>query len=374
MTKLLTMLGTRPEIIKLSPLIPLLQTQFEHVLVHSGQHYSYEMDAQFFEELELPAPAYTLNVGSAPHGEQTARMLARLEPIMLDEQPDLVVVQGDTNTTLAGALVAAKQNIQVAHIEAGCRSFNRAMPEELNRVLVDHMATLRLAPDQRALDHLRAEGLDGLLVGSTAIDACERSRGVLWRSRILETLELVPGAYLALTLHRAENTDPAVLPGIVAALAALAKQHVIVCPLHPRTRAALAAQGQTLPPQLRVCPPLGYIDTLRLVADARALLTDSGGLQEEAAVLGTPALVLRRETEWQELVDSGFHTLASNTPQSILAAAAQVLRPDYLASLRAQPPRMHGGASERIVAALTNYLHATEGTRQPRVALPAGSR
>jgi UDP-N-acetylglucosamine 2-epimerase len=351
MATVLTVLGTRPEITKLSPLIPLLRERFNHVLVHSGQHYSYEMDARFFEELELPLPDHALNVGSGFHGAQTARMLAGLEPILLDLRPAVVVVQGDTNTTFAGALAAAKLQIPVAHIEAGCRSFNRAMPEELNRVLVDHMASLLFAPDAGALAHLAAEGLAGpqvQLVGSTAIDACERGARLAHRSTILEQLELSEGGYLALTLHRAENTEPAVLPGILAALAELAERHTIVFPIHPRTEAALRAQGLSLPPRLRVCAPLGYIDTLRLVGAAQALLTDSGGLQEEAAVLGTPALILRNETEWQELVEAGLHTLAGNQRATILATAAQALAPAQLAAARRRPLNLRRGAAQQI--------------------------
>lgn len=361
MAKVLTMLGTRPEIIKLSPLVPLLQEHFDHVLVHSGQHYSYEMDARFFAELDLPRPGYTLNVGSATHGEQTARMLSRLEPILLAERPDVVLVQGDTNTTLAGALCAAKLQIAVVHVEAGCRSFNRAMPEEQNRILVDHIASLLCAPDRAAVHQLLAEGIPAervALVGSTAVDACERARPLAERSTILDQLELEAGAYLALTLHRAENTTPAILPGLVEALAELAESYPIVFPAHPRTLAALETQSLALPPGLRLCPPLGYLDMLRLVGAARALLTDSGGLQEEAAVLGTPALILRNETEWRALVDAGFHTLAGNTPASIRAAAAWALRPERLAALRGRSPEPCRGASVHICALVSEVAAA----------------
>jgi UDP-N-acetylglucosamine 2-epimerase (non-hydrolysing) len=363
MATILTVLGTRPEIIKLSPLIPLLAEQFNHVLVHSGQHYSFAMDARFFEELALPTPDFALNVGSAAHGEQTARMLSRLEPILLDARPDAVVVQGDTNTTLAGALAAAKLQIPVVHVEAGCRSFNRAMPEELNRVTVDHLATLLCAPDAAAVGHLRAEGIAGrrvALVGSTAVDACLRARGLAERSQVLERFGLAPGAYLALTLHRAENTTPETLPGILAALAELATAEPIVFPVHPRTAAALAAQNLALPPGVIACEPLGYLDTLRLVGEARALLTDSGGLQEEAAVLGTPALILRRETEWQELVDAGVHTLAGNTPATISAAAARALDPASLARARQRPTGLRPGASRQICDLVAGLVGVTE--------------
>lgn len=366
MATVLTLLGTRPEIIKLSPLIPLLAERFTHVLVHSGQHYSYDLDARFFAELDLPAPDHALNVGSANHGEQTARMLSRLEPILLAVQPDAVVVQGDTNTTLAGALAAAKLHIPVVHVEAGCRSFNRAMPEELNRVVVDHLAALLCAPDAASVGHLRAEGIaDGrvAMVGSTAIDACERARPLAARATILEQLGLAPGSYLALTLHRAENTTPEILPGMLAALAELAAAEPIVFPVHPRTAAALKAQALSLPAGVIPCEPLGYLDTLRLVGAARALLTDSGGLQEEAAVLGTPALILRRETEWQSLVEAGFHTLAGNTPATILPAAARALTPDALAAARQRPSGLHRGASRRICDLVADLVAASEQTR-----------
>ena len=359
MFRVLTMLGTRPEIIKLSPLIPLLCERFEHLLVHSGQHYSYEMDARFFAELDLPDPDITLNVGSASHGEQLARMLARFEPILLEWQPDAVVVQGDTNTTLAGGLAAAKLNIPVVHVEAGCRSFNRAMPEELNRVIVDHLSSLLCAPDIRSVDHLRAENIPNsqiAMVGSTAIDACTRNRQFIGQSRILTDLQLTPGDYLVLTLHRAENTVPELLPGILAALHALAADHTIIFPVHPRTAAAITAQGLQVSSHIRMCAPLGYIDMLRLLSAARAALTDSGGLQEEAAVLGVPTLILRNETEWQKLVDAGIHTLAGNRPASIRMAARVALSNEGLNIARSRPLRLASGASERICALIADLL------------------
>jgi UDP-N-acetylglucosamine 2-epimerase (non-hydrolysing) len=362
MATILTVLGTRPEIVKLSPLIPLLQERFDHLLVHSGQHYSEELDARFFAELALPAPDFALGVGSAAHGEQTARMLSRLEPILLEARPDAVVVQGDTNTTLAGGLVAAKLQIPVVHVEAGCRSFNRAMPEELNRVLVDHLATLLCAPDAAAVRHLRAEGISGprvALVGSTGVDACVRARPLAAASTVLERLGVEQGGYLACTLHRAENTTAAVLPGLLVALGALAAAEPIVFPVHPRTAAAMRAQGLALPPGVIGCDPLGYLDMLRLLGEARALLTDSGGLQEEAAVLGTPALILRRETEWHALVEAGIHTLAGITPDEILACADWALRPAFLSRARTRGG-LQQGASLRIAALIGTLVEHGE--------------
>lgn len=359
MTKVLTFLGTRPEIIKLSPLIPLLCERFDHVLVHSGQHYSQTMDSIFFSDLRLPAPDSMLAVGSANHGEQTARMLARLEPILLEQRPDLVLVQGDTNTTLAGALAAAKLGIPVAHLEAGCRSFNRRMPEELNRTVVDHLATLLLVPDETARQNLLAEGRPAqqiALIGSTAIDAVRRNQIFAEHATILEQMELQPGTYLVLTLHRAENTLPERLPEILQAIAEIGQEHTIVFPVHPRTAQALREQGLKLPTHIRACEPLGYLDTLKLVGNASALLTDSGGLQEEAAVLGTPALIMRNETEWRYLVDANVHMLIGNSYQSIRAGAQRWLQPEALAHLRAAEIPIWPGASARAQDAIEHYL------------------
>lgn len=359
MKRVLTFIGTRPEIIKVSPIIPLLGERFRHILVHSGQHYSYEMDAIFFQELNLPTPDYTIAVGSAAHGEQTARMLSRLEPILQDESPAAIVVQGDTNTTLAGGLCAAKLGIPVVHLEAGCRSFNRTMPEELNRVVVDHLSNLLLAPDEDARTNLLNEGLppDRIhITGSSVIDACLRSRTFATRSTILERLALTPGNYLALTMHRAENTAPDRLPGIVAALNELAQDYPIAFPIHPRTAAALAQQGLTLVPQIHVCDPLGYLDTLHLVENAQALLTDSGGLQEEAAALGTPAFILRNETEWRYLVESGVHLLIGNQYEGILTGVRSALTPERLRALRAIEAPVVPGASKRVVDLIADYL------------------
>lgn len=357
--KILTFMGTRPEIIKLSPLIPLLRERFEHVLVHSGQHYSYQMDAVFFRELQLPPADHTLAVGSGSHGEQTARMLMGLEPILLAEKPDMVLVQGDTNTTLAGGLAAAKLGIPVAHLEAGCRSFNRAMPEELNRVVVDHLSTLLLAPDEAARQNLLSEGLPAdrtVLCGSSSIDAVLRNRQFAAGATILERMEVVPGSYLALTLHRAENTAAEKLPGVVRALNEVAERHPIVFPIHPRTAASVQQQGLSLSPNIRVCEPLGYLDTLQLVGSARALLTDSGGLQEESAALGTPALILRNETEWRYLVDAGVHLLIGNGYEDLRDGLAAALDPEQLAALRAAEAPLWPGASERACEAIAAYF------------------
>jgi UDP-N-acetylglucosamine 2-epimerase (non-hydrolysing) len=353
--KLLTLLGTRPEIIKLSPLLPLLDQRFAHTVVHSGQHYSYEMDARFFEELGLRAPDRAMAVGSGTHGAQTASMLSRLEPLLFELEPDVVLVQGDTNTTLAGALCAAKLGIPVVHLEAGGRAFDRLMPEELNRVVVDHLAALLLAADHVALRNLHAEGLKGdhvHVIGSTAIDAVQNVQARLDSSDVIARLGLTPGGFVVVTAHRAGNTVPAVLPGLLQALGEIALRHTLVWPLHPRTRAAMVEQGLAMPAGILVTEPLGYLDTLALVRGAQALLTDSGGLQEESAVLGTPTLILRFETEWEYLVDAGVHQLVGNTVEAIRAGAERWLSADGLAKIRATPAPIRPGAAARAVEAI----------------------
>lgn len=356
---ILTVLGTRPEITKLSPVLPLLDERFTHVVVHSGQHYSYELDRAFFDELALRTPDHALAVGSAAHGEQTARILSRLEPILLRTRPDAVIVQGDTNTTLGGGLCAAKLGIPVIHLEAGARSFDRSMPEEMNRVVVDQVSALMLAADAIAERNLHREGLPPervVVIGSTAIDAVVLQRDRLAQSDVLARLGLKPREYVAVTLHRAANTEPDVLPGLLQALDDLAKTRRVVFPLHPRTVGAMKAQGLRLPESILATDPLGYLDMLRLVDQAEALLTDSGGLQEESAVLGTPTLILRFETEWQYLTDAGVHKLVGNTRESVGNGIATWLRPDALAAIRATPAPIKTGAACRSIDALERFL------------------
>ncbi len=358
--KLITVVGTRPELIKLSPVIPLLAERFEHRLVHSGQHYSFAMDAIFFEELRLPAPDYRLDVGSASQAVQTARILERFEPVLAAERPDAVVVLGDTNTTLASALTAAKLHIPCVHLEAGCRSFNRAMPEEINRVLTDHIAAWLFAPGERERAHLLAEGIPAdriHVVGSTAIDACRRNQALAFTRPLLDELGVAPSSYLLLTLHRAENTTPDVLRGIMEAIHTLAESWPIVFPIHPRTREVLrtlqdGAPGLCLHPHIRLIEPVGYLDILHLITHAHAVLTDSGGLQEEAAALGAPLLVVRQETEWTYLVEAGAAFLVGNTPAAILETALPVLRQGKTA-FKPVDTTSQQGAAERIVDILT---------------------
>lgn len=373
MTKVLTVLGTRPEIIKLSPLLPLLEERFDHVLVHSGQHYSYVMDGIFFEELHLPPADYTLEIGSGRHGEQVGRLLIALENVLERECPDVVIVQGDTNTTLGGALAATKRGIPVAHIEAGCRSFNWEMPEEINRVLVDRCSRWLFAPDARARNHLLAEGLPEsqiYVAGSTAIDACLRNAPLAEKhSTILERLGLTPGDYIFLTIHRAENTRPARLEAILAAVQRLAVDHTFVFAVHPRTQAVLPAVNHRSA-QLHLIEPVGYLDALCLTRHAKAVMTDSGGLQEEAAALGTPTLILRRETEWMEYVEAGINTLIGVEEDEIVRRAREILEsPQRLAQARQAGQKVRPGAAQRIVNILeqdlTDHRLAASWLQQP---------
>jgi UDP-N-acetylglucosamine 2-epimerase len=354
----LTVLGTRPEITKLSPVLPLLDAACTHIVVHTGQHYSIEMDAVFFRELALRTPDHLLHVGSASHGEQTARMLSRLEPVLLAERPDVVLVQGDTNSTLCGALGAAKLGIPVVHLEAGARSFDRAMPEEVNRVVVDHVSALLLAADDVARANLAREGLaeQTQVIGSTAIDAVVRARPIAEASTVLDRLGLEPGAFVVLTLHRAANTGPDVLPGLLRALGEVAATERVVFPVHPRTAAAIREQGLALDPRIAAIEPLGYLDTLRLVSAAKALLTDSGGLQEEAAVLGTPVLVLRTKTEWVYLVEAGVQQLVGCGYDAVRENVARWLSPGGLADLRRHRAPVVSGAAARAVETILAYL------------------
>jgi UDP-N-acetylglucosamine 2-epimerase len=360
--KVVTVVGTRPELIKFSPVIPLLVETFEHRLIHSGQHYSYAMDALFFEELRLPAPDYRLDVGSASQGVQTAHILERIEPVLLAESPSAVLALGDTNTVLAAMLAATKLHIPAVHLEAGCRSFNRAMPEEINRVVADHVAAWCFAPGAREHAHLRAEGIAESsihVVGSTAIDACLRNAPLAAGRTLVSQLGVAPGDYVLLTLHRAENTVPETLRGILQAINALAETWPFVFPIHPRTRAVWEALSPPLAlhPQVHVIDPVGYLDVLHLIGQARAVMTDSGGLQEEAATLGAPLLIARQETEWAYLVEAGAAVIAGNTRAAILETAPALLRQGK-AAFRSIDVTPQQGAAERIVTTLARFLDA----------------
>jgi UDP-GlcNAc3NAcA epimerase len=307
------------------------------------------MSALFFDELGLPHPDFNLEIGSRRHGAQTGAMLAALEQVVLDVRPNWVIVYGDTNSTLAGALAASKQQVPVAHVEAGLRSFNRRMPEEINRVMADHLSDLLLCPSNGAVEHLRAEGITrGVhLVGDVMADAltplAARARE---RSTVLDRLGLTPRQFVLATIHRAENTDdPARLGDIVMALNSLGGR--IVVPLHPRTSKAMDRLGLNFVPHVTAIEPVGYLDMLQLTQNARVIVTDSGGLQKEAYWLGVPCVTVRDETEWVETVAAGWNVLAGTDRGRIVAAVRDASPP--LAR-----PHLYGDghASERIVALL----------------------
>lgn len=302
MTRVCTVVGARPQFIKAAPVSRLLRSTpgLSETMIHTGQHYDPDMSNLFFRELGLPAPDRRLGVGSASQAVQTARMLEGLEPALRETDPDWVLVYGDTSSTLAGALAAAKLHLPVAHVEAGLRSFNRRMPEKVNRVLVDHCSDLLLAPTAPAAAQLRREGIPGeriAMVGDVMYDAAlafgEKAKA---ESRILETLALAPRSYVLATVHRAENTDdPALLGGILEGLGRIAAGIPVLLPLHPRTRSRLSTHGLRADaiPGLRLLPPVGLLDMIQLERNARAIATDSRGIQKEAFFYGVPCVTLR---------------------------------------------------------------------------------
>jgi UDP-GlcNAc3NAcA epimerase len=333
--RVVSIIGARPQFIKAAVVSRALRRRHVEVLVHTGQHYDANMSAIFFDELDLPEPDVNLGVGSGLHGEQTGAMLAGIEQVLLRERPAWVLVYGDTNSTLAGALAAAKLHIPVAHVEAGLRSFNRRMPEEINRVVTDHLSVALFCPSQTAVDNLAAEGIThGVhLVGDVMADALafavERAKT---GSSVLARLGVCERGYLLVTVHRAENTDDALrLGNILQALNAL--EEPVLFPVHPRTRKAIAALGLRLAPHVRLLEPIGYLDMVRLEQLARLILTDSGGIQKEAYWLGVPCVTLREETEWVETVQAGWNILAGAGTDRIVQVVRNMVPPATRAGL-----------------------------------------
>jgi UDP-N-acetylglucosamine 2-epimerase (non-hydrolysing) len=356
MKTFVSVLGTRPEIVKFSPLLPLLDRQCNHTLVHTGQHYDDKMDRIFFRELRLKAPQYNLNVGSGAQGAQTASMLERLEPILIKKKPDCVLVLGDTNSTLAGALVAAKLCIPVAHIEAGCRSFNRKMPEEINRILVDHSSDLLFAPDKQAVGFLRDEGIPSkkvFNVGNSGLDAAKRVLTLI-SDRQLKKFGVKREGYVLATIHRAENTnDLAQLRELIGAINQISDQVTVLFPIHPRTLGILKRARISLNPGVRVLDPLGNLDFIALLKNCLFVLSDSGGIQEEAAVANRPCLILREETEWVRLVEAGKNFLIGRKAKNIVKLASSLLSSKALReTIRRRKAPLNFGAAHRILKIL----------------------
>ncbi len=316
--KILSVVGARPQFVKAAVVSRALRSTagISEVLLHTGQHYDANMSQVFFDELHIPRPDYNLGIGGGTHAQNTGRMLEAIEAVLFDEKPDWVLVYGDTDSTLAGALAAVKIHVPVAHVEAGLRSFNRRMPEEINRVLTDHAADLLFAPTETAVANLRREGVPDeriALVGDVMYDAAIFYASMAEeRSSILETLGLNPREYILATVHRAENTDsPARLKAIFTALSQVAETLPVVLPLHPRTRKALTANNLwELAQGVRLIDPVGYLDMVMLEKNAALVVTDSGGVQKEAFFHHVPCVTLRTETEWVELVEAGWNVLA----------------------------------------------------------------
>ncbi len=347
--KILTVVGARPQFIKAAPFSRAVRRAHTEVLVHTGQHYDPLMSDVFFDELDLPRPDHHLGVGSGAHGAQTGMMLERLEAIIQRETPDRVVIYGDTNSTLAGALAASKLNVPVAHVEAGLRSYVRSMPEEINRIVADHVSSYLFAPTDTAVRNLAAEGITRgvTMTGDIMCDALRANAPIAAeRSDALRRLGLERGGYVLATVHRAANTDHVhKLADIIDALMGL--HEPVVLPLHPRTRAALMGTDIEVEAPVRVIEPVGYLDMLALQQSARMVLTDSGGVQKEAYLLGVPCVTLRDETEWVETLEGGWNVLAGADTERILTAAKRP-RPSGV------PPAVFGDgdAAERMVEAL----------------------
>ena len=365
---IMLVIGVRPQVIKAAPLIKLLyrDPEVNFMLIHSGQHYDFEMSKIFFNEFDLPNPDVNLGIGSGSHAEQTAKIILKLEPLILNTKPDVVVVFGDANTTLGSALAAIKLNVPVAHVEAGLRSWDLSMPEEINRILTDHCSQILYAPTKYAFKNLIYEGIPKdmiLLSGDTMYDSILLHLGDIDKSRIVEEFDLEENNFIVVTAHRAENVDsPIRLSNMVNALLKL-NSIKIVFPVHPRTRKNLIKFG--LIDKLKrahhiiLTNPLGYFDMLKLIKTSSLVLTDSGGIQKEAFILNTPCITMRSRTEWIETILSGANTLVSINEELIVKKALQILKrskeiKEKLASI--PKPYGNGNASEIIVNDLKSRI------------------
>ena len=363
MLKVINVVGARPNFMKAAPVFAAMRrrpAEFRPVLVHTGQHYDPKMSDAFFRDLDLPRPDAHLGVGSGSHAEQTAEVMRRFEPVVLEHKPDWVVVVGDVNSTLACALVCAKLLVPVAHVEAGLRSRDRTMPEEINRLLTDQIADLLLTPSADADENLLAEGIPAeriRLVGNVMSDSLFAQLGRAGESRVREELGVAGSDYAVVTLHRPSNVDDAArLGGILSALAGVAERLPVVFPVHPRTRARInefGLAGETgRGGRLLLIDPLGYLDFLRLYSGARIVLTDSGGLQEETTALGTPCLTLRENTERPVTVTHGTNRVVGTDAERIVSAAREVLDSGRADETRRVPPLWDGRAAGRALDAL----------------------
>jgi UDP-N-acetylglucosamine 2-epimerase len=347
LANILTIVGARPQFIKAAAVSHVVRARHREVLLHTGQHYDAAMSDRFFQELKLPKPDVELGVGSGSHASQISQMLTGIESAIAGQRPDVVLLYGDTNSTLAGALAAAKMHVPIAHVEAGLRSFNRRMPEEINRVVTDQLSALLLCPSETAVANLAREGItNGVhLVGDVMADVISRF-GAGANGQPLERFGVAPREYFVATTHRAENTDDtARLAAILTALDSLPSR--VIVPMHPRLRAAIATHRLKIGANVTAVDPVGYLEMIALVKHARALLTDSGGLQKEAYWLGVPCVTMRDETEWIETVAAGWNTITGADTQRIVQAASSAPRPTVRPALYGD-----GNAAGRIVELL----------------------
>lgn len=350
--KIISVVGARPEFIQATPVSRALRKHHREILVHTGQHYDYKMSQTFFDELGIPAPDHNLEVGSGSHAGQTAEILVRFEEIVLKEQPDVVIVRGDTNSTLAGALVASKLRIPTVHIEAGERSFDRRMPEEINRLVADQLSSAYFCVSQTAVRQLASEGItkNVFWVGDVMLDANLANRPLARKkSTVLSDLGLAPASYSLVTVHRAANTDdPARLTNIVRALSRIGE--TVVFPVHPRTRGALAKLDEQFGDNVRLIEPVGYYDMMVLEENARLIATDSGGVQREAYFMQKPCLTLRDETEWTETVTAGWNKLVGVDVDMIVHEWNSFAPPS------AQPPIFGDGTAGEKIAEILGQI------------------
>jgi UDP-GlcNAc3NAcA epimerase len=351
--KILSVVGARPEFIQAMPVSRALRVYHQEILVHTGQHYDYRMSQAFFDELSIPAPDYNLEVGSGSQSGQTAAIMVHLEEVLLLEQPDFVIMRGDTNSSLAAALVASKLHIPFAHIEAGERSFNRNMPEEINRLVADRLADLHFCVSQVAVNNLASEGITDSVhwVGDVMLDALHYARPIARaKSNILEQLQIRPGKYSLVTIHRAANTDePERLRQILTALNAAAE--TVIFPVHPRTQKTLSSLDIKIEAHVRIVEPVGYFDMLVLEENARLIATDSGGVQREAYYSKIPCLTLRDETEWMATLDTGWNKLVG-ADRSLIQASWS----DFSPPAKSPPIYGDGTAAQRITQILNETL------------------
>jgi len=358
--KILSVAGTRPQLVKVAPVSRELRKHVKEVLVNTGQHYDYNMAGVFFDELHIPKPDYDLGIGSASHGKQTGEMLNKIEEVIFKEKPDAVLVYGDTNSTLAGALAASKLHIPLIHVEAGLRSYNKRMPEEINRVLTDHVSNILFAPTEKAIENLRKESIveNVFNVGDVMYDAFLYNSVIAEKTYSLEKFGIEPKKYLLATIHRAENTDSRErLSAIFESFAQL--EDIVFLPLHPRTKHKLEQYRLIEMVQktdhIKVVEPVSYLEMLLIEKYAKAIVTDSGGVQKEAYFANVPCLTLRNETEWVETVEVGCNRLVDPLEEDLARVISQFQPTDFSVPLFGD-----GKASEKIAKITVNFLHFKE--------------